>query len=146
VARVEPISGDATGPILRGPRAVPLDVVVRREACIQRLSLWSVAKLALAFWTCIGVLMVSATLLAWQMLRAMGVVGNTEGFVADLTSEKHFHFVPGQLMLAALLVTSAFVLAMTTLTLVGASFYNLLSRIMGGIEVELSVTDDSRTS
>src|ERR671937_342867 len=120
MARVEPISGDALGLATPKPRAVPAPATVghRRHVALRRFSLWSVAKLALAFWASIGLFAVTMSLLTWQMLRAMGVVGNVEGFVGDLTNDTHFRFVPAQLMLTALLAASAFVLAMTTLTLV----------------------------
>jgi hypothetical protein len=151
VARVEPIAVDALGPATPQPRAVPEPAVVElhRRLTLRRVSLWSVAKIALAFWTCVGVFAMTAAFLSWQTLRATGVVGNIEAFVGDLTTDNQFHFVPAQLMLAAVLATSAFVLAMTTLSVVGASFFNLMSRVMGGVDVELCetlpATEDTRT-
>lgn len=103
--------------------------------CVVRVSLWSVAKIAAAFWTGAGIVLAAAVLFAWQLLAAMGIVGNVEAFVGELVDDRSFRFAAAPLLAGGTLALSAFVLAATTLTIVAAALYNLLSPLTGGIEL-----------
>lgn len=107
------------------------------HAVVARVTLWSIAKMALAFWTCIGTALFAMTFLVWEVLVAMGIVDNVENFVGDLLDEKNFHIVTGALFFSVLLVVCAFVIAATTMTIVAGSFYNLLASTIGGIRLRV---------
>lgn len=142
MARVEPVEGH----VGRARRVRPLQRVVTEEvvedltvhdAVVSRLTLWSVAKVALAFWSCIGVFLFAATFLVWEILVVMGVVGNVERFVGQLVDDKSFHVVPAALFTSVFFVLCAFVIAATAMTIVAGSFYNLLASTIGGVRVHV---------
>jgi hypothetical protein len=148
MARVEPIEG-ATG---RARRARHLrhvvteetaEPVVLHDAVVHHVRLWSIAKVALAFWTCVGVILFAATLLLWETLVAMGFVGHVESFIGQLADDKTFHIVPSALFVSVLLFACAFVIAATTMTIVAGSFYNLLAATIGGVRLRVrQATED----
>lgn len=106
-----------------------------RPMVVQRVRLWSVAKVALAFWSCIGILMVGATLTTWVLLSAAGAVTNFEKFVKDMTGVKEFHVLSGTILTAIILLICLFVLVASACTVIAAAFYNVVSSTIGGIEV-----------
>ncbi len=143
MARVEPIAGS----VGRARRARSLRRVVTdeigeengiRDAVVARVTLWSVAKVALAFWTCIGIFVFAATFLMWQLLVVTGFVGNVERFVGQLTDDKTFHIQAAPLFASVFFIVCAFVIAATTMTIVAGSFYNLLASTIGGVRVRMS--------
>jgi hypothetical protein len=119
------------------PVAAAAAVVLTRRVVVGGASLRSVAKLAVACWTCAGVFLLAAAVLSWQALRASGVVGDVEGLIGELVDDPEFRILSAGLLAAALFGLAAFVLAGTTLTLVAAAWYNLIAGALGGIEVEL---------
>jgi hypothetical protein len=136
MARVEPVEAVAGRSRHIRPVEQPETAVVRDEV-VGHVTLWSIAKLALAFWTCIGVFLFAVTFLIWESLVAMGVVGNVEKFAGQLADDKSFHIVPSALFFSLLLVTCAFVVAATTMTIVAGSFYNLLASTIGGVRLRV---------
>ena len=128
-------NGDGTSTTTHANHDRTAVALPERVTVIARVSLMSVAKLALAFWSAVGVFILCASAVVYTVLNALGIVGNVERFAADLTSNKHFHLVSVQLFLFVLFVTLMFVAIATALTLVGAAFYNLLAHMCGGIRI-----------
>jgi hypothetical protein len=100
---------------------------------VTRLQLWSVAKIAVVFWTCVGVLLTGATLTTWAVLSAAGVIDNFERFVADMTGVEDFRILSGTIVGAFVLLICLFVLVATTVTLIAAEFYNVVAAVLGGV-------------
>jgi hypothetical protein len=120
--------------------AVSAPVSRVRTASVRHVSLWSVTKLALAVWTSIAILFGVTALVLWGMLSAMGVIGNIESFIGQLTGDSHFHLVAGGVMFGGTLAGCAFVCIATVITIAAAAFYNLLAFLTGGLEIDLRTT------
>jgi transmembrane protein DUF3566 len=117
---------------------------VKQRVSVQRLRLWPVARVAVVFWTCVGVMLSLATIVTWALLSSAGVVSNFEKFVEDITGVKDFRVMSGTIILMLVLLVCLFVIVATTLTVVGAAFYNLVSRTIGSIEFDSAI--DVRTT
>jgi hypothetical protein len=112
-----------------------VEVFERRRVMVTRLCLWSVAKVAVVFWTCVGVLAVAAVFVVWMLLASAGVVGNFEEFIIDMTGVEDFRVLSGTVTSALVLLVCLGVVVAVVLTVVAAEFYNVVARALGGIEV-----------
>jgi hypothetical protein len=116
----------------RDPRREPL-VEYRR---VQRVALWSVARVSVLFYLCGLVAFLVAALVLWIVASAAGVVGEIESFMDDLGFEG-FEFVSGTLLWAGLVIGLAVTAILAVLTVFAAAVYNLFADLAGGIEIEL---------
>jgi hypothetical protein len=114
-------------------RPVPRD----RTGVVRHISLWSVTRMALAFWTGMAIFLAVTALVLWGMLSAMGVIGNIESLFGQLTDDAHFHLAVGDVVVGGTLGLCAFVCIATVITVGAAAFYNVLASLTGGLEVEL---------
>jgi hypothetical protein len=112
-----------------------VEVFERRRVMVTRLCLWSVAKVAVVFWTCVGALAVAAVFVVWMLLSSAGVVGNFEEFVIDMTGVEDFRVLSGTVTSALVLLVCLGVVVAVVVTVVAAEFYNVVARTLGGIEV-----------
>jgi hypothetical protein len=112
-------------------------VTLTRRMRVHRLHLWSVAKLAFITFFCIGVMIAFGLWLLWVGLNAAGVVPNLEKFIREVAGVNDFHFRAGVMFRSALLAIGSFVFAATSMTVVAASFYNLLAPLVGGLDVDM---------
>jgi hypothetical protein len=90
------------------------------------------------FYFAVGCAAVVATLLLWKLLNMGGIVPNVEKFIGELASEEDFHITGSVLFRSAVLAITSFVLFATSLTVLAAALYNLMSPVVGGIDVVLS--------
>lgn len=103
---------------------------------LTRVDVWSVVKFAVVFWSAIGALTIGALVVLWTILSMTGSVAHFERFVTDLTGVQHFNILSNTVLGAiavAILVLTAVCIAMTALMVV---WFNTLSSLVGGIEVE----------
>jgi transmembrane protein DUF3566 len=112
---------------------------VKQRVRVHRLRLWSVARVAVVFWSCVGVMLSVATVVTWALLSSAGVVTNFEKFIEDMTGVKDFRLMSGTIILMLVLLVCLFVVVVTTLTVAGAAFYNLVSRTIGGVEFDSAI-------
>jgi hypothetical protein len=109
----------------------------RASLTVTRVDVWSVARVAIVFWSCAGAIAIGALLVAWAILSASGTVSNFEQFVADLTGVEEFRVMSNTVLGAiasAVLVGTAVCSALTVLV---ASCYNALGALAGGITFEI---------
>jgi hypothetical protein len=146
VARVETVEGTSNGsarkrrltlahtrPGLVGGEVVAVDEV--RRVTITRLRLWSVAKVAVVFWVCAGLLAIGAVLMTWLLLTTAGVIGNFEEFVTDMTGVEDFRILSGTVLSALVLLVCVGIVVATVVTVIAAEFYNIVAQTLGGIEM-----------
>src|SRR5262245_50549504 len=89
-------------PAADGYEVVAVDEI--KKITITRLRLWSVAKVAVVFWVCAGVLAMGAVFTTWLLLTSAGVIDNFEKFITDMTGVKEFHVVSGIVIGALVLI------------------------------------------
>ena len=80
--------------VVERPKARTSRVVLRR------IDPWSVLKLSLIFYLCVCLVLLVAGCILWAGAAAAGVIGNIEGFVADIGFDD-FRFVAGDILRAA---------------------------------------------
>src|SRR5262245_18407103 len=91
-----------------------------RRVTVTRLRLWSVAKVAVVFWVCAGLLTIGAVFMTWLLLTSAGVIGNFEQFVTDMTGVEDFRVLSGTVLGALVLLVCVGVIVATVITVIAA--------------------------
>jgi len=131
---VPPIEAVPAPPVrARGPH--------RARQVIRRFDLWSVLRFSLIFYLCMFLILLVAGIVLWIVATITGVRGNIENFISDLIASK-FHFLGLQLLRGAAIGGLLLVLIGSAVNMVMAVLYNLISDVVGGIEI--SVLEDDR--
>jgi hypothetical protein len=112
------------------------DRAQRSTITVARVDLWSVARVAIMFWSCIGAMLIGAFIVLWGILASAGAVSNFEHFVADVTGVKQFHVMSNTVLGAIALIVLLAMLVSIAMTVLAAACYNALTSLMGGITVE----------
>lgn len=113
----------------------------RVRRVIRRVDTWSVVRVAALFHVSMVAVLLLAAVLLWLAGRTVGAIDNIEGFMQAVGFDG-FRFVPGQLLRAAVLLGSLSVVLFTGYTVLLAVIYNLISDVVGGIE--LTVLEEER--
>jgi len=108
---------------------------------IRRFDLWSVLRFSLLFYLCLFLILLVAGIVLWLVATITGVRGNIENFISDLIASK-FHFLGLQLLRGSAIGGLLLVLLGSGFNVLMALLYNLISDVVGGIEV--SVLEDDR--
>lgn len=126
--------GDGGGgrPRFRRPRSRQARVVIRKVAP------WSVLKVSLLFYVCIMVVILGALIILYGVLGAIGAVQNVEDFIRETLPDKTFRINGEWLFTRGIALGLFMVVVWTLINVFVALLYNLLSDIVGGIEVTLS--------
>jgi Transmembrane domain of unknown function (DUF3566) len=140
------------------PVAVPLPPKPQRRArprvrkvtrVVRSVDAWSVFKIALIFFAAMGVVIVTAGVLLWNLAQSTGTLDNVEGFFREAFNYDTFKLNSGPLFHALLTLTVLFVVAGTGMAVVMAVLFNLIADLTGGIQVtvlerEVVARDDPR--
>lgn len=113
----------------------------RVRRVVRRLDTWSVLKVSVLFYLSLVVVVVLAGVLLWLMGSTVGVVDNVESFMRGIGFE-NFRFVGRQLFRGALAAGLVLVVMGTGLTVLMSVIYNLISDVVGGIQ--LTVLEEER--
>lgn len=124
---------------VRGPR--------RAKLVIRRVDPWSVLKFSFLFSICLLIVWVVAASALLSLLRSMHVFDNINSVLASATSsdttQKGFQINPSahDVRLWAAIIGAVNALLFTALATLGAFLYNLISMLVGGVEVTLAERD-----
>ena len=126
--------GDGGGgrPRFRRARSRQARVVIRKVAP------WSVLKVSLLFYACIMVVILGALIILYGVLGAIGAIQNVEDLIRELFSDETFQISGEWLFTRGVAVGLLMVVLWSLINVFVALLYNLLSDIVGGIEVTLS--------
>jgi hypothetical protein len=126
--------GDGGGgrPRFRRARARQARVVIRKVAP------WSVLKVSFLFYVCIMVVILGALIILYGVLGAIGAIQNVEDLIRELFSDETFQIRGDWLFTRGVAVGLLMVVLWSLINVFVALLYNLLSDIVGGIEVTLS--------
>ena len=98
-------------------------------------------RFSVLFYLSLLVVFIVAGILLWAVASVTGVVGNIETFIKQLFALDSFHFVAIDLLLGTLLGGAVLVVVGTGLNMLMAVLYNLISDVVGGIEVTVLEED-----
>ena len=113
----------------------------RVRRVLRRIEPWSVLRISALFYLSLFLVVLVAGVGLWLVATATGARHNVERFVGDLLSSNDFHFLGLQILRAATLVGLVLVVVATVANVLMAILYNLISDVIGGIEVTVLEDD-----
>ena len=131
-----PAVGPSTGGMATvGPRKVRLTVA--------RVDPWSVLKLSFLLAVGLGVMLVTASVVLWSVLDAMGVFSSINNELRSIGSAQSKFDINqwvglGRVVSLTTVIAVVNVLIIMALSTLGALLYNLASSLVGGLQVTLS--------
>jgi hypothetical protein len=138
VALPEPAPAGAPVRTERG-RPKPSSPARSRQArvVVRKVGPWSVLKISFLFYLCVMVVIIGAMMILYAILGAIGVLDNT-AFLVELGFGDDFKIHGDWLFSRGLAIGLGLVVLWTLINVFIVLMYNLLSDIVGGIEVTLS--------
>ena len=106
----------------------------RVRRVIRRVDTWSVLKVASLFYLSLVVVVLLAGVLLWLAGSAVGAIGGVEKFMRGIGFEG-FEFVPSQLLRGFVAAGLVVVIVGTGFSVLLSVIYNLISDVVGGIEL-----------
>ena len=131
-----PAAGPSTGGMATvGPRKVRLTVA--------RVDPWSVLKLSFLLSVALGIVLVTASVVLWSVLDAMGVFTSINNELRSIGSAQSKFDINqwvglGRVVSLTTVIAVVNVLIIMALSTLGALLYNLASSLVGGLQVTLS--------
>jgi len=119
----------------RGGDDAPAIEVRKVRRVLRRIDTWSLFRFAVMLYACAMLVFLVAAVGLWIVASTAGAIPSIEHFITSLFALKKFHFRTGQLFLASLGLGIVWVLAATLFTTVAGVLYNLISDVVGGIEL-----------
>lgn len=142
-AEVTPPAGAAATPTptaVRAPAARPSRKVQHRHArvVIRKVGPWSVFKMSLIFYVCVMLVILGAGVILYGMLGAIGALDSTQRLIRDLFADQSFVINGQWLFSRGLAIGLGMVVVWSLINVFIAFLYNLISDLVGGIEVTLA--------
>jgi len=126
-------------PVRKMTRKRPKSEPRQARVVIRRVRPWSVLRVSLIFYACFAAAFLFALVVLWQIMSALGVIENLVRFLKDFSLlDPAFEVNGGWLVTRGLVLGVVFVVVMSLLNVVVTFLYNLISDVVGGIEVTLS--------
>lgn len=116
----------------RRPRARQARVMIRK------VGPWSVLKLSLLFYLCVMAVIVGAFVILYGILSAVGLIDSLTSLIRQLGFGEDFEINGDWLFSRGIAVGIAMVILWSLINVFVAFLYNLISDLVGGIEVTLS--------
>jgi hypothetical protein len=105
---------------------------------IRKVGPWSVLKFSVLFYLCIMTVILGALVILYEILGAIGALDSVTRLIRDLFADQTFEIDGNWLFTRGLMVGLAMVVLWSLINVFVAFLYNLISDIVGGIEVTLS--------
>ena len=141
VAPPEPAPAPAQAPVPaeRG-RSKHSSPVRSRQAkvVLRKVGPWSVLKISFLFYLCVMAVIIGAMMILYAILGAIGALDSLTRLIRDLFADQSFQIHGGWLFSRGLSIGLALVVLWTLINVFIVFLYNLLSDVVGGIEVTLS--------
>jgi uncharacterized membrane protein len=105
---------------------------------LRKLGPWSVLKISFLFYLCVMVVIIGAMMILYAILGAIGSLDSLTRLIRDLFADQTFEIHGGWLFSRGLAIGLGMVVLWTLINVFVVFLYNLLSDVVGGIEVTLS--------
>ena len=110
--------------------------VRRVTRVIREIDPWSAFKVGLAFHLVVYFTVLIASVLLWSVASATGTIDNIERFMMSFGWEM-FEFNGWQLLINEILLGLLLVALLTIVWVLGATMFNLITDLVGGIRVSV---------
>ena len=120
--------------IERGPRRKARQTRV----VLRKVGPWSVFKFSLLFYLCVMTVILLALAMLYGILGAVGALEHVTEFARNLFADKSFSIHGGWIFARLTVLGLAMVVIWSLINLFIAFLYNLISDVIGGIDVTLS--------
>jgi hypothetical protein len=121
----------------RHVQAAPAVEVRRVRRVLRRVDSWSLFRFAILLYSCALLVFMAAAIGLWVVASSAGAIPSIENFITQLFALKKFHFKAAQLFLAVFGIGLVWVFAATLFTVITGVLYNLISDVVGGIEITM---------
>lgn len=105
---------------------------------LRKVEPWSVLKISFLFYLCVMVVIIGAMMILYAILGAIGALDSLTRLIRDLFADQSFEIHGGWLFARGLSIGLVLVVLWTLINVFIVFLYNLLSDVVGGIEVTLS--------
>jgi len=119
------------------PRA-PRRRARQTRVVLRKVGPWSVFKFSLLFYLCVMTVILLALAMLYGILGAVGALEHVTEFARNLFADKSFSINGGWIFARLTVLGLAMVLIWSLINLFIAFLYNLISDVIGGIEVTLA--------
>jgi hypothetical protein len=112
----------------------------RRHArvVIRKVAPWSVFRMSVVFYLCLMLVLLGAGMILYGTLGAMGALDSTTRLIRDLFADQTFVINGRWLFTRGLAIGLLMVVVWSLINVFIAFLYNLISDLVGGIEVTLA--------
>lgn len=112
----------------------------RRHArvVIRKVGPWSVFKMSLIFYSCVMLVLIGSGVILYAMLGAIGALDSTTEMIRDLFADPRFEIRGGWLFTRSVWIGVVMVVVWSVINVFIAFLYNLISDLVGGVEVTLT--------
>jgi hypothetical protein len=137
---VPPAPAPAGAPARAEPRRAKPSPARSRKArvVLRKVEPWSVFKISFFFYLCVMVVILGAMMILYAILGAIGALDSLTRLIRDLFADQSFEIHGGWLFTRGLSIGLVLVVLWTLINVFIVFLYNLLSDVVGGIEVTLS--------
>jgi hypothetical protein len=133
-----PAEPAATGPASPPKRRFRRSKSRQARVVIRKVGPWSVLKFSFLFYLCVMAVILGALVILYEVLQAIGALDSVTSLIRDLFADPSFEIHGDWLFSRALTIGFGMVVMWTLINVFIAFLYNLISDIVGGIEVTLS--------
>ena len=102
---------------------------------VRRIDVWTVLKMSFLFYICVFLVFFIAGIVLWNIAQAFNVVGNVEKFIRSVLDLQQFTFQANVLFESSLAGGLILVLLGTGTNVLVAIIYNLISDVVGGVQI-----------
>ena len=110
----------------------------KARVVLRKVEPWSVLKISFLFYLCVMVVIIGAMMILYTILGAIGALDSLTRLIRDLFADQSFEIHGGWLFTRGLSIGLVLVVLWTLINVFVVFLYNLLSDVVGGIEVTLS--------
>jgi sterol desaturase/sphingolipid hydroxylase (fatty acid hydroxylase superfamily) len=105
---------------------------------IRKVAPWSVFKVSLIFYLCLMLVLIGAGMILYGSLGAIGALDSTTRLIRDLFADPEFEINGQWLFSRGVTIGLLMVVVCSVINVFIAFLYNLISDLVGGIEVTLA--------
>ena len=105
---------------------------------VRKVGPWSVLKISFLFYLCVMAVIFGALMILYGVLGAIGALDSLQRLIRDLFADQTFEITGRWLFTRGLAIGFGLVVVWTLINVFVAFLYNLLSDVVGGVEITLS--------